>query len=92
MRDDHFEWDDTKAAANWAKHKVSFSEARAAFDDPNGLYLPQDHDTEDRILLIATTTGRILAVAHVERGVRRRIISARRATKHEKDDYFTGAR
>jgi uncharacterized DUF497 family protein len=33
MRDDEFEWDDRKAAANLADHDVSFAVARRAFDD-----------------------------------------------------------
>jgi uncharacterized DUF497 family protein len=35
MRDDDFEWDDEKAISNFAKHGVTFEQARAAFDDPN---------------------------------------------------------
>ena len=35
MRDDEFEWDDRKAAANLAKHRISFEDARLAFDDDN---------------------------------------------------------
>ena len=34
MRDDEFEWDDAKAATNLASHRVSFEDARLAFDDP----------------------------------------------------------
>jgi hypothetical protein len=33
MPDGEFEWDDAKAAANLAKHGVSFEQARAAFGD-----------------------------------------------------------
>ena len=31
---DVFEWDQTKAAENYAKHGVSFEAAKAAFSDP----------------------------------------------------------
>ena len=34
MRDDEFEWDDDKAARNFADHGVTFAAARLAFDDP----------------------------------------------------------
>jgi uncharacterized protein len=34
MKEDDFEWDDAKAAQNWANHGVSFEAARPAFDDP----------------------------------------------------------
>jgi uncharacterized DUF497 family protein len=33
MQDDYFEWDDAKAAANFARHGVSFKTARLAFAD-----------------------------------------------------------
>ena len=92
MRDDHFEWDDAKAASNRAKHKVSFEQARIAFDDPNRIEIPLNDDDEDRVLLVATASGRILAVVYTERASRIRIISAREATKHEQNDYFTEAR
>jgi uncharacterized protein len=64
-------------------------EACFAFDDPCGLDVFQAHDAEYRSLLIATASGRILAVVYTERGLRKRLISARRATKNEKNDYFT---
>ena len=34
MRDDEFEWDDAKAAANWRNHGVSFHDAIKTFRDP----------------------------------------------------------
>jgi len=37
MNDDDFEWDDAKAAANYAKHGVSFGRARLVFSDPFGI-------------------------------------------------------
>jgi uncharacterized protein len=89
MRNERFEWDDLKAAQNWVKHRVSFEEASLALDDPHGLDVRQDYDDEFRSLLIATANGRILAVVYTERGLRIRLISARRATKNEKNDYFT---
>lgn len=88
MRNDRFEWDDAKAASNLFKHEVSFEDAARAFDDPYALQRWQEHDDEERILLIATSDGRLLAVVYTERGVRFRIISARKATKGEQDDYF----
>ncbi len=52
MRDDRFEWDDRKAAANRRKHDVSFELARRAFDDFRAIdWLDVDEPDEDRILL-----------------------------------------
>ena len=85
-----FEWDDNKAAANVRKHGVSFEQAALAFRD---LFAVEWLDMregygEERIILVGTSQGQILAVVYTEREERIRIISARRATKHEKDTYF----
>jgi uncharacterized DUF497 family protein len=48
MDADDFEWDDAKAAANLAKHGVSFEQARDAFDDPFAI-------VESRLLVVAHT-------------------------------------
>jgi uncharacterized protein len=90
MADDAFEWDTTKAAENYAKHGVSFETAVEIFRDPFGVERPDDREDygEDRYILIGAATGAILTVVYTERNGRIRIISARRATKHEQDDYF----
>jgi uncharacterized DUF497 family protein len=43
---------------------------------------------EERINLIRMCEGVILHVTYTERGERIRIISARRAERHEQDDYY----
>ena len=85
-----FEWDETKAASNHAKHGVSFIEATDVFDDPlMQLVYDDDHsDDEDRFLALGETrTGRLLVVAHVIREEQIRLISARDATARERRDY-----
>ena len=86
-----FSWDRRKAAANLKKHGVSFEEASTAFDDELGAYYP-DTLHEDRFILIGYShRQRLLYVVHAE--VKRdsiRIISARKATKHEKARYENG--
>lgn len=83
-----FTWDPRKAAANLKKHGVSFQEAATAFDDELGAYYPDALHT-DRFILLGYSKGRrLLYVVHAE--VRHdviRIISARRATSHEKAQY-----
>jgi hypothetical protein len=89
MQDDQFEWDNAKAAANLAKHGVSFDEARPVFDDPFALILSDDSAPgEERWRLIGRSGGHMLFVVFAEppHG-RRRIISARRATRREQDAY-----
>ena len=83
-----FVWDRRKAAANLRKHGVSFEEASIAFEDELGAYYPDSlHD--DRFILIGySRQQRLLYVVYAE--VTRdaiRIISARKATRHEKKRY-----
>jgi uncharacterized DUF497 family protein len=81
-----FEWGDAKAASNLVKHGVSFSYARAAFDDPAGIEtvdVRRDYG-EERFNLIAKSPDNImLFVTYTERETGIRIISARRASKQE---------
>ena len=82
-----FEWDGGKAAANVEKHRVSFDEAVTVFYDPLAATFedPDHSDDEGRLLTIGySARGRLLVVSHVERGAATRLISARRATSHER--------
>ena len=91
MIGDDFEWDEAKAAENDAKHGVSFEMATLVFKDPFAVERLDDreHYSEDRFILIGIADGALLTVVHTERNGRIRIVSARQATKHEQDDYFT---
>ena len=89
MRDDWFEWDDRKAAANAARHGVSFEVARLAFDDPDAVEIEDRRENygEDRSVLLGMVGQRLLAVAYTLRAERIRIISARPAEAFEKRLY-----
>lgn len=85
-----FEWDEGKAAANLRKHGVPFEEAASVFSDPLAYtFGDPDHSVgEQRLLTFGISqSGRLLVVAHAERGRAIRIISARRATRHERGIY-----
>lgn len=85
-----FEWDDTKAAANLRKHRVSFGEATEVFYDPNALedYDPEHSDAESRFFIIGLSSRRLLYVVYAERaGDAVRIISARKADKSDRKFY-----
>ena len=84
LRDDSFEWDDRKAASNLRKHKVSFDAARQVFAEEHVIDEPDPDADEDRWRRIGRSGSGILVVTYVERGSRIRIISARKANKHEK--------
>jgi uncharacterized protein len=90
-----YEWDKGKAANNIRKHGVDFMDAIEALKDPNRL---EEIDTrfpydEERIQVIGMAQGRLLFAAATFHGERIcRIISARKATKHEQDRYYAGNR
>ena len=82
-----FEWDTEKARRNLKKHGVSFDEAVTAFYDPlSATFDDPDHsDDEQRYITVGfSSQERLLVVGHTERGEIVRIISARRATAHER--------
>ena len=85
-----FEWDEAKAAENYVKHGVSFETAIKVFWDPFGIERLDDREDygEERFILIGTAEEAVITVVYTERNGRFRIISARRATRHEQDDYF----
>jgi uncharacterized DUF497 family protein len=90
MNDDAFEWDDAKAAENLRAHRVSFEEATLAIADPFGTEWVDTREAygEERVVVVGLSQGQLLTVVYTERGERLRIISARKATKHEQDDYY----
>jgi hypothetical protein len=85
-----FEWDARKAAANLRKHKVSFHEAATVFGDFLSITAsdPAHSAGEPRYITVGLSNlGRLLMVAHAERGKRIRIISARTLTARGKRAY-----
>jgi uncharacterized protein len=91
MRDHRFEWDDAKAESNAYKHGVTFEEATGVFDDLNALIEPDDDEPEERDTTIGLAFGNLLFVVSTDRSYRIRIISARRANRHEQDRYYRQA-
>lgn len=87
---DIFEWDDRKAHSNLLKHGVSFDLAKRAFDDLHNAGWQDISETygEQRFILVGMAAGRLLFVAYTEREDRIRIISARKALKHEQQEYL----
>jgi uncharacterized DUF497 family protein len=84
------EWDEEKARQNARKHRVSFEEAATVFSDPLSLTIddPLHSSKELRFVTVGQSSrGRLLVVAHTERGDTIRIISARRATRSERNSY-----
>jgi uncharacterized DUF497 family protein len=91
----HYEWDNGKAALNLRKHGVDFADAIAALEDASRM---EEIDArfvygEERIRVIGVAHGTVLFVIVTLRGEDTcRIISARKATQHEQDQYYAGSR
>ena len=88
-----FEWDETKAKVNLSKHGVSFNEAKTVFDDPFyvDFYDPDHSDDEERYIIVGQSENhRLLVISYTERGYNTRLISAREATRSEKNAYEEG--
>ena len=85
-----FEWDPRKAKLNLSKHRVSFEEAATALLDGLSTTAPDpDHSgSENRFITFGVSAKRrLLAVSNTQRGESVRIISARLATKQEREIY-----
>jgi len=87
-----FEWDPSKAASNAKKHKVTFEVAKTVFyDDFAVQFFDEEHSSdEERFLLLGMSSdAKLLLVCHCERedGDVIRIISARKATESEAQNY-----
>jgi uncharacterized protein len=88
-----YEWDEAKKVLNLRKHRVDFNDAIAALEDPNRLEEidPELEFGEERIRVIGMAHGNVLFVVTTWRGPDTcRIISARKATRHEQDQYYAG--
>jgi len=89
----NFEWDQIKSQKNEKRHGVSFREGMTAFADKLSYTIadPEHFMGEYRFLLLGlSSSGSLLVISHTERGDRIGIISARRATKREREQYEQG--
>ncbi len=86
-----FEWDDaSKAGINFRKHGVRMPETIPVFDDPFAVTITDDESAPDeqRFVTIGMgAMGRLLVVVYTWRGDNIRIISARPAETHEREQY-----
>ena len=89
--DDAFQWDDAKAESNYHKHGVDFETATEAFADHFAIERADPlsrYNSEERFLIIGMAGGQLVSVVYTTRGETIRLISARRATRREHDDYY----
>jgi uncharacterized DUF497 family protein len=89
MQDEHFAWDDDKAARNWLDHGVRFEATREVFSDAFAIEWTDDghDDTQERFVTVGMVENRLLFVSYTLRGERIRIISVRAAEPRERRRY-----
>ena len=85
-----FTWNEAKRRANLRKHGIDFVDAPKIFQ---GLTFTAEDDREAfgerRFLTLGLLEDQVVSVAHTERDDEIRIVSIRKATKHEARYYFT---
>ena len=95
MQEIEIAWDSTKAQTNLAKHGVGFAQAATVLIDPLALTMFDEahSESEERWFALGRSEeGKLLAVAHTycptgPANVHVRIISAREATRREREQY-----
>ncbi len=85
-----FTWDEAKQLANLKKHGIDFADSEKIF---RGLTFTAEDDREAygerRFLTLGLLEDQVVSVTHADRGGEIRIISIRKATKHEARFYFS---
>lgn len=86
-----YQWDPNKARINERKHGIKFADAVAVFEDDRAITIPDDYPDEERFVTIGRDAlWRIVVVVYTWRGDDIRIISARKATRREREQYEKG--
>ena len=86
-----FEWDDEKAALNYINHGVKFETAAKVFFDDNKLVrLDEEHLEEERYNILGKAGSVLFVVVTLRSADVIRLISARKASKFEKERYEYG--
>jgi len=84
-----FEWDERKRRLNLAKHGIDFGELELLFRGPISARADSRREYgEARSIAVGRLGGIIVSVVYTWRGGTRRIISARRANRHEREDFY----
>ena len=84
-----FEWDESKRTSNIRKHGIDFLDVVTVFDGSIVTVADARLDYgEERFVTFGLFQGHVIAVVHTESEDYIRIISARKATKYERENYF----
>lgn len=88
-----FEWDEEKRRANFEKHGIDFADVENIFNDEVYTIIDNRFDYgEIRYLSLGLLFGEVIAISHTESDEIIRLISARKAVKHEQETYFKAIR
>lgn len=86
-----YQWNRDKAAANLRKHGIDFADAVSVFSDDLAITIPDERFDEERFVTLGIDAfGRVLVVVYTLRDNEIRLISARKATRHEQQQYEEG--
>ena len=84
-----YEWDEAKRRSNLWRHGIDFAKVREVFEGNPVTYRDDRYDYgEERLITLGLLTGRVVAIVHTESDDVIRIISARKAERHEESRYF----
>lgn len=90
MKNRIFEWDEKKRILNIEKHHIDFNDAREIFDDANRIETEIIHSSgEIRHITMGSINGIIFLAVYTLRGEITRLISVRRASKDERNTYYS---
>ena len=82
-----FEWDENKRLTNIEKHGIDFEDAIGIWEGDVVEVPSRGRHGENRLVAFGVLEGRTIAVVYSDRGGARRIISARRASRSERENY-----
>ena len=86
-----YQWNRDKAANNLRKHGIDFADAVSVLSDDLAVTIPDERFDEERFVTIGVDAfGRVLVVVYTIRNDETRIISARKATRQERQQYEEG--
>ena len=84
-----FEWDESKRRSNIKRHGIDFVDAEIVFAGATITILDDRFDyDETRLITFGLLWGRVVAVVHTATDEVIRIISFRKASKHEEEIFF----
>ena len=83
-----FEWDENKRASNLERHGIDFFDVRGVFDGDT-LVERSDRLNEERYAIFGILEGEVIVAVGTIRGNRCRWLSARRASRDEREKYHS---